>query len=185
MLKVFKNYARKTSILDDFMYYENRQQILQEEKARLLVKSFGTPVFVPVLHPPRKLTNYYGYGSDEKSEKENDINTSDSNNTAKNDDRKSSVEGKLNDNILQLKSLSISSEQVETKPVESGGGGTSVSAVSSEPISVLTVGSMPVKVNGYGESSGILTVGTIPLDTKAFQVKEGSVSSTKMGVKKG
>ncbi|XP_076931621.1 uncharacterized protein LOC143596837 isoform X2 [Bidens hawaiensis] len=180
MLKVFKSYARKTSILDDFMYYENRQKILQEEKARLLVKSFGTPVFVPVLHPPRKLTNYYGYGSDEKSEKENDINTSDSNK-----DRKSSVDGKLNDNILQLKSLSICSEQVETKPVESGGGGTSVSAVSSEPISVLTVGSMPVKVNGYGESSGILTVGTIPLDTKAFQVKEGGVSSTKMGVKKG
>ncbi|XP_076910652.1 uncharacterized protein LOC143568364 [Bidens hawaiensis] len=183
MLKVFKNYARKTSILDDFMYYENRQKILQEEKARLLVKSFGTPVFVPVLHPPRKLTNYYGYGSDEKSEKENDINTSDNNNTAKNDDRKS-VDGKLHENILQLKSLSISSEQVGSKPGESGGGGggggASVSAVSSEPVSVLTVGTMPVKVNGYGESSGFLTVGTIPLDTNAFQVKEG-----KMGIKKG
>ncbi|KAM0007771.1 putative YTH domain-containing protein [Helianthus debilis subsp. tardiflorus] len=182
MLKVFKNYAKKTSLLDDFMYYENRQKILQEEKARLLVKSFGTPVFVPVLHPPRKLTNFYSSASDEKSGKENDINTSDSNSVANNDNRQLADE-KSNDNISRFKSLSISSEQVETKPVESGGGA-SVSAVSAEPVNIVTVGSMPVKVNGFGESSGFLTVGTIPLDPKALQVKEGGVS-TKMGSKKG
>ncbi|KAI7744947.1 hypothetical protein M8C21_027068 [Ambrosia artemisiifolia] len=198
MLKVFKNYAKKTSLLDDFMYYENRQKILQEEKARLLVKSFGTPVFVPVLHPPRKLTNFYSIASDEKSVKENDTTTSDSNNTA-NNDHKQLVDGKLNDNISRLKSLSISSEQSETKPVEGGGGASvsatkpvesvdsaSVSAVSTEPVGVVTVGSMPVKVSGFGESSGFLTVGTIPLDPKALQVKEGGGGvSTKMGTKKG
>ncbi|KAI3687043.1 hypothetical protein L1987_80733 [Smallanthus sonchifolius] len=184
MLKVFKNYAKKTSLLDDFMYYENRQKILQEEKARLLIRSFGTPVFVPVLHPPRKLTNFYGLASDEKSGKENDIITSDSNNIANDDDDdRQSVDGKSNYNILSFKSLSISPEQVKTKPLESGGGA-SVSAVSTESVNVLTVGSMPVKVNGFGDSSGFLTVGSIPLDPKALKVKEGGVS-TKVGTNKG
>lgn len=167
MLKVFKNYAKKTSLLDDFMYYENRQKILQEEKARLLMKSFGTPVFVPVLHPPRKLT-MYGLAPDEESGKENDINTSES---KSNNDERQSVVGKSKDNILRLKSLSISPEQVESKPLETNRGE-----------HVLTVGSMPVKVNGFGESSGVLTVGTIPLDPKALKVKvkEGD-STTKKG----
>ncbi|KAL2534886.1 evolutionarily conserved C-terminal region 7 [Abeliophyllum distichum] len=55
MLKIFKNYVSKTSLLDDFMYYENRQRILQEEKARLLVKSYENPYLVPLIDPPRKL----------------------------------------------------------------------------------------------------------------------------------
>ncbi|KAH1041263.1 hypothetical protein AAZX31_09G030900 [Glycine max] len=33
MLKIFKNNTLKTSLLDDFMYYENRQKIMQDEKA--------------------------------------------------------------------------------------------------------------------------------------------------------
>ena len=47
MLKIFKNNTLKTSLLDDFMYYENRQKIMQDEKAKLSVKSFGSPLFVP------------------------------------------------------------------------------------------------------------------------------------------
>lgn len=39
MLKIFKNYSSKTSLLDDFMYYENRQKIMHEERARLLRKA--------------------------------------------------------------------------------------------------------------------------------------------------
>ncbi|KAK1407761.1 hypothetical protein QVD17_39387 [Tagetes erecta] len=166
MLKVFKNYAKKTSLLDDFMYYENRQKILQEEKARLLMKSFGTPVFVPVLHPPRKLS-MCGLAPDVESVKENDINASESKN---NNDEKITVDGKSKDNILRLKLLSISPEQVESKHLETRGE------------HVLTVGSMPVKVNGFGEPSGVLTVGTISLDPKALKVKvkEGD-STTKKG----
>ena len=29
------------------MQYENRQKIMQDEKAKLSVKSFGSPLFVP------------------------------------------------------------------------------------------------------------------------------------------
>ena len=50
MLKIFKNHTTKTSLLDDFMYYENRQRIMQDEKTRLLIKSYESPFFVPVFN---------------------------------------------------------------------------------------------------------------------------------------
>jgi len=34
MLSIFKGFPSKTSILDDFQFYENRQQALQEKRAR-------------------------------------------------------------------------------------------------------------------------------------------------------
>ncbi|KAG2721225.1 hypothetical protein I3760_02G071800 [Carya illinoinensis] len=74
MLKVFKNYMLKTSLLDDFMYYENRQKIMEEEKARLLVKSFEVPYFIPSLNPPRRLNGVFELPprEDEKTTKPND-----------------------------------------------------------------------------------------------------------------
>ena len=32
MLNIFKNYAARTSILDDFEFYESRQKVMQEKK---------------------------------------------------------------------------------------------------------------------------------------------------------
>ena len=54
MLKIFKGHTSKTSLLDDFMYYENRQRILQGERARLFMKSYENPYLVPLLDPPCK-----------------------------------------------------------------------------------------------------------------------------------
>lgn len=34
MLNIFKNYPAKTSILDDFDFYESRQKVMQEKKIR-------------------------------------------------------------------------------------------------------------------------------------------------------
>lgn len=34
MLNIFKNYSSKTSILDDFQFYENRQRAMQEKRTR-------------------------------------------------------------------------------------------------------------------------------------------------------
>ncbi|KAI3469231.1 hypothetical protein Pfo_025894 [Paulownia fortunei] len=59
MLQIFKSYTVKTSLLDDFMYYENRQRIMQEERARLLIKSYENPYLVPLLDPPRKLQSIH------------------------------------------------------------------------------------------------------------------------------
>lgn len=37
ILDIFKNYPSKTSILDDFDFYESRQKMMQEKKVRLSV----------------------------------------------------------------------------------------------------------------------------------------------------
>lgn len=34
MLKIFKDHVSKTCILDDFLFYENRQKLMQEKKAK-------------------------------------------------------------------------------------------------------------------------------------------------------
>lgn len=34
MLNIFKNYAAKTSILDDFDFYENREKVMVQKKLR-------------------------------------------------------------------------------------------------------------------------------------------------------
>lgn len=34
MLKIFKDHVCKTSILDDFGFYDNREKIMQEKKSR-------------------------------------------------------------------------------------------------------------------------------------------------------
>ncbi|KAL1202653.1 YTH domain-containing protein ECT2 [Cardamine amara subsp. amara] len=47
MLKLFKGHAERTSLLDDFMYYENRQRLMQEEKVRLPFRTFRVPFPVP------------------------------------------------------------------------------------------------------------------------------------------
>jgi hypothetical protein len=38
MLKIFKDYVSKTSILDDFIFYEGRQKAMQEKRARQQVQ---------------------------------------------------------------------------------------------------------------------------------------------------
>lgn len=40
MLNIFKNYVSKTSILDDFDFYESRQKVMQEKRPRLLMPQF-------------------------------------------------------------------------------------------------------------------------------------------------
>ncbi|KAI9087277.1 hypothetical protein K1719_030747 [Acacia pycnantha] len=44
MLTIFKNYEAEMSILDDFDYYEDRQKIMQERKARLQAGLMPMPV---------------------------------------------------------------------------------------------------------------------------------------------
>ncbi|KAL2459374.1 evolutionarily conserved C-terminal region 7 [Forsythia ovata] len=201
MLKIFKYYTSNTSLLDDFIYYENRQRILQEEKARLLIKSYGNPHLLPILNPPRKfsisihdlpsggheeVTKHHvdnsskvkengevsSDGVRDSSEKnasapteqvsldDSDINNS----TTANENTKVLADGKANiGDELKIGSLTIKSKGSESeRPLPA-------TAVNTESVDVVTVGSMPVKVNSSAESSCFLTVGTIPLDPRALR----------------
>jgi len=218
MLKMFKNHPLKTSILDDFVYYENRQKIMQEEKARHMFKSFQSPLFVPALNPAHELNglvqqslnkddsmtdlnsskktgankyekimnpNYHNSWKkpetkkDEKITNQNEFNSSknagtsatkqlssDSNVTISSRDKDSRQDTADADDdngpVLKIGSLDINPTGVESK--------FSPNAATAD---IVTVGSMPVKVNRIAESSGYLTVGTIPLDPKSLKLDKG------------
>ncbi|XP_038979979.1 YTH domain-containing protein ECT4-like [Phoenix dactylifera] len=51
MLKIFKSGPLKGSILDDFIHYEEREQVTREEKSRLLRRKYNSSLFVPAFVP--------------------------------------------------------------------------------------------------------------------------------------
>ncbi|XP_047178444.1 YTH domain-containing protein ECT2-like isoform X2 [Vigna umbellata] len=183
MLKIFKNHTLKTSLLDDFIYYESRQKIMLDEKAKLLGKNFDSPIFSPVMEAPQKL-NFTSTGIYEKNLKpQNDsdglkqipvsspeqIPSNSSGTSIKPVDEKADkTVAKDISSILKIGSVTIAPKQVEAKQ--------SISIDNKEPVDVLTVGSMQVKVNGFGSSSGFLKVGSIPLDGRALQPGKGDTS---------
>ena len=189
MLKIFKNYTLKTSLLDDFNYYENRQKIIQDEKAKLLIKSFEGPLFFPALEAPQKLNFDIPPINDEKIFKlENDSGSlqmktsisipdpvvSKSEVTTNSADEK--VEKTMGDKQDISSILKIGSVTITPKPVETKHG---IGVGNKEPMNVVTVGSMQVEVNGISKSSGSLKVGSISLDTRALQLGkvDGAVKS--------
>lgn len=193
MLKIFKNHTTKTSLLDDFMYYENRQRIMQDEKTRLLIKSYESPFFVPPLDPPRKLNFVIDLPpSEEKMTKQTDVRSlekpvatstatdqvslkSDDINRSSMNEKCSTAETK-DDTVSTLKigSLTINPKQVESIPTMAAAPPTPAgTVVGTESVDVVTVGSMPVKVNGFAESPGLFTFGTIPLDPRTLQLEKG------------
>ncbi|XP_059280852.1 YTH domain-containing protein ECT3 isoform X2 [Lycium ferocissimum] len=185
MLKVFKNYASGTSLLDDFLYYETRQKFLQEEKAKLLVRSYENPFFVPVLDPPRKLNSIFDFPSSEGEtiSKHNDsehtencvvpaeldfIDSKTNKKNASDGDKFMVDEDRNTESALRIASLTINPKDVKSQTPEAECT-TAVTLASAESVDVVTVGSMPIKVNGFAESSGFISIGTIPLDPRALQ----------------
>lgn len=201
MLKAFKNHSMKTSLLDDFMYYENRQRILQEEKARLPIKRFENPVLAPGLDPANKLHYVELLVNDDKEKTSKQIDpdlskkivpssseqvSADSDITANarvmNEESVEQIAVEANDEAsittLKIGSLSINPKQQDGCKVSAVGGmdgdGDAVA------VEVVTVGSVPVKFNGFNESLGFLTVGSIPLNHRTLQqLDEGGVSAKK------
>ncbi|XP_012084160.1 YTH domain-containing protein ECT4 isoform X2 [Jatropha curcas] len=177
MLKIFKNHTSKTSLLDDFMYYENRQRIMQEEKARVMFKTFETPFLVPAVDSAHKLDCLV---EQPPTKEEKTIEQNGSSSMKKTEasvtERVSSNSGvtkasndieipeqtivKSEDDIasvLKIGSLSINPKQGEPKPTSD----------------VVTVGTMPIKVDGFGEPPGFLRVGSIPLDPRVLKREKG------------
>ncbi|XP_052207540.1 YTH domain-containing protein ECT4 [Diospyros lotus] len=200
MLKIFKNSAVKTSLLDDFMYYENRQKVMQEEKARLLIKSYGNPLLMPALDPPRKqtfLVDMPSTGDERKINRPDDLNSLgkaddsaskqvsldpdvNSSRVTKENAKHTADEAKSEDvSSLKIGLLNINANHPEPKSFDTPSNIATV--VDAKPVDVVTVGSMPVRVNGYtdAEASGCLTVGSIPLDPKALQIEAAAKNGPK------
>ncbi|XP_021889487.1 YTH domain-containing family protein 3-like [Carica papaya] len=191
MMKIFKDHRAKTSLLDDFIYYENRQKLMQEEKARLVYKSLRSPFLVSelesanklkyVVEPPpnneRLVGKAYNFNSSRDSmaspEKAANLNSNviNTNNT---NEKVEQIAGEVKDDAassLRIGFLTIKPRNAEPKTVAD----VAVTGDTEPSSSVVTVGSMPVKVNGFAAGpSNSLTVGTIPLDPRSLQPKTGT-----------
>ncbi|KNA13151.1 hypothetical protein SOVF_119220 isoform B [Spinacia oleracea] len=208
MLKLFKNYTSKTSLLDDFMYYENRQKIMHEERSRLFRRANG---HVHSVETPLKLNSAIDH-----SQKVDEVgtwvekgvqssNSSGLKTVIRSSEASSSgglhVSGVANvvqdssevqvGNVSSLKigSLSIhpkTSERQSLAPAVSSAAPAAAPVVpktTNATANVVTVGSMPIKVDGANLSSETITIGTIALDPKALQ--HGKVGgSVKGGIRK-
>ncbi|KAK9725362.1 hypothetical protein RND81_05G138800 [Saponaria officinalis] len=204
MLKVFKNYTSKTSLLDDFIYYENRQKIMYEERVSLHRRSNGH-LHAHAFQQPMKL-NYVNDRPPkdgpsswvEKVEQPNNYKAADqtagsaslkvhssagsvdNSGAASTKPSPSEVEPTDVASTLKIGSLSIHPKQpteLNSKPPPASSTvASSTPRTTTSTANVVTVGSMPVKVDGVVDKPrGMLTIGTIALDPKTLQnSKKGS-----------
>ncbi|XP_026446320.1 YTH domain-containing family protein 1-like isoform X1 [Papaver somniferum] len=113
MLNIFKNYLAKTSLLDDFMYYEERQKIMQEEKKRYLGKTYDNSSFMPAVVPPTQLNGVVDQRPSLNDLSKPDIGQS---NSAK-DEAENNLVGDEKEIVLKFGSLNIDlKKQGEARP---------------------------------------------------------------------
>ncbi|CAL1412915.1 unnamed protein product [Linum trigynum] len=182
MLKIFKSQVLDTSLLDDFTYYENRQRIMQEEKTRFAVKRFGTPFLAAALDPNPKLNSRVGIPST-KYEKAAVQETQASSGTARiasisepptRSESSDRAVAEVDNSVVAATTLKIGSLNINPRqPQSMASPDPAGTATGSNAANVVTVGTVPVKVNEYAESSGVLTFGTIPLDSRALPCGKG------------
>ncbi|CAK8564753.1 unnamed protein product [Lathyrus sativus] len=142
--------------------------ILSELESPLFIQALEAPQKLVAGKPPSKYEKNLKIKDDSDnsnqmsiSSSEQNIHNSDVPNSKSVDEqaKKIAVHEDIS-SILKIGSVTITAKQVEAK--QSGIG-------NREQIDVLTVGSMPIKVNGFGGSSGFLKVGSIQLNPKALQ----------------
>lgn len=167
-----------------------------------MVKSYENSLILPRIEPPRKLNVVLNLAIKENAKVEKNNNES---NLEKAPISTNQVlaekEAKVSDTfaatnkveeesgLLKIGSLSINPKKAGLKPV-GGGGGAAAAVDSGAPapapapetltaklVDVVTVGSMPVKVNGFANSVGLMTFGTIPLDAGALNIMEAGFSA--------
>lgn len=193
VLKIFKGHAERTSLLDDFAYYENRQRVMHDERNRLPYRSFLSPV--PVVPRPdfsdrtkKSSMDAFKIPSVTSSSETKEVPLKSDGNEETN-----VKEGIKEDTttLIQKKmtSLTVSPTDDDSNPTTGSRLNQSppkskaapsvsdqktdppevvVDSLLSEDSDTVKVGSMPIKVTG---SPPIVTVGTIPLDPSSLQKK--------------
>ncbi|KAK1390335.1 YTH domain-containing protein [Heracleum sosnowskyi] len=185
MLKIFKHHTSTTSLLDDFMYYENRQKLLKQEKSRLMVKSYENSYILPRMEPPRKLNVFLNLPikEDPKQEKNNIESNLEKAPVSTNQvlaDREVKVTVKASDTfvainkveeesfLLKIGSLSINPKKAGLKPV--GGGSGAGAAVNSHAVAPAPA---PAPESLTAKPVDVVTVGSMPVKVKGFENSVG------------
>lgn len=188
VLKIFKDHMERTSLLDDFVYYESRQRVMQDERSRLPYRTFLSPLPLPrpdlsdrnnknsleafkipsVISAESEEVGSKSDGNEETTVKEG--NEEDTSSIQKNISSLSIVPSGADSNLTTVSHLNEKS-QAKSKPTSSGSHKkTDPSEVVNDSLSddndTVKVGPVPRKVTG---SPAILKVGTIPLDPKSLE----------------
>ncbi|KAL8105513.1 hypothetical protein AgCh_029344 [Apium graveolens] len=188
MLKIFKQYTAKTSLLDDFMYYENRQKLMQQEKSSLLIKSYENPFILSRIEP-RKLNGVLNLPLNEiaKIEKKDESNlekvsistapvladevdkgVEKDNNTSATVTTDYKVEEE--NGLLKIGSLSINPKKaVDMNAVDGAGAGAGAGANS-------PVATLPVDTVNAAKPVDIVTVGSMPVKVNGYAKTVGSLT---------
>ena len=72
MLKIFKDYDTRTSILDDFEFYDERERVLRERKARQIASSTADVSDSPAVESVNQMSDSFAQSLklDERNNKE-------------------------------------------------------------------------------------------------------------------
>lgn len=181
VLKIFKGHAERTSLLDDFAYYENRQRVMHDERNRLPYRSFLSPV--PVTRPDLSDRNKKNSVDSFKITSSEDPSKSEGNEEKEGTKEDTSI-------LIQKKITSLTVSPTDTDSIPTTGSHLNQSQAKSKPSppvsdkktdppevvdsplsednDTVKVGSLPIKVTG---SFPIVTVGTIPLDPSSLEKK--------------
>ncbi|CAN7097831.1 unnamed protein product [Brassica rapa subsp. narinosa] len=183
VLKIFKGHAERTSLLDDFAYYENRQRVMHDERNRLPYRSFLSPV--PVTRPDLSDRNKKNSVDSFKITSSEDPSKSEGNEEKEGTKEDTSI-------LIQKKITSLTVSPTDTDFIPTTGSHLNQSQAKSKPSpsvsdkktdpdppevvdsplsednDTVKVGSLPIKVTG---SPPIVTVGTIPLDPSSLEKK--------------
>lgn len=180
VLKIFKGHAERTSLLDDFAYYENRQRVMHDERNRLPYRSLLSPV--PVPRPDfsdrnkKSSMDAFKIPSVTSSSETKEV-------PLKSDGNEEGT--KEDTSLIQMKITSLTINPTDTDSNPTTGSHLNQSQAKSKPSpsvsdkktdppevvedsDTVKVGSVPIKVTG---SPPIVTVGTIPLDPSSLQKK--------------
>lgn len=189
VLKIFKDHMERTSLLDDFVYYESRQRVMQDERSRLPYRTFLSPLPLPrpdlsdrnnknsleafkipsvISAESSEEVGSKSDGNEETTVKEG--NEEDTSSIQKNISSLSIDPSGADSNLTTVSHLNEKS-QAKSKPTSSGSHKkTDLSEVVDDSLSddndTVKVGPVPRRVT---RSPAILTVGTIPLDPKSLE----------------
>lgn len=186
VLKIFKGHAERTSLLDDFAYYENRQRVMHDERNRLPYRSFLSPV--PVPRPDfsdsnkKSSVDAFKIPSVTSSSETKEVPLkSDGNEETTVKEDTTSIQKKITSLTISPTDTDsnpttgshLNHSQAKSKPSPSVSDKKTdppevVDSLLSEDSNTVKVGSVPIKVTGSPPS---VTVGTIPLDPSSLQKK--------------
>lgn len=151
MLRIFKSASLDTSILDDFLHYEDREAILVEEKSRASGRRYSPPFLPPSLAPSK--TSHSAVKKETMAAI--DAFAADA----------AVILDSLIESVKKEASSAVESDERETPPDENGGGASKVARSPNKPTNLVILGHSKEQFDDGVNS--IMKIGSLLIDSEA------------------